>query len=356
MTAVEDRPKRPLLELFPSPASAQKTRELHGDSQPDTVTYGSFYGLSEQPFSLSTDPKFVFHSAAHDNVAQQLLSAIRRRDAVAVVTGDVGVGKTMLCRAVIEELDQRTLTSYLACPIASTEDLIATMLIDFGVVEAEIARDTLDHASRNELHAAVQDFLATLEPIDALAVVLIDNAHSLSAELIAQIGRLSEAGKQRLQFVLVGQPSLSERLGADLDARVTVRCTLGPLTREELIDYVSYRLSVAGAHARVDFSDASADRIYTASGGVPTLVNLLCDRALVRGFAAGASVVDEDLVNAAVDDLELTPPEPLRRWLMRDAAIIIAFALLVLAGAVAAARVFHEPLARLIIRWGQPSP
>ena len=108
---------------------------------------------------------------------------------------------------------------------------------------------------------------------------------------------------------------------------------------------------MAGADPRVDFSDRAADRIYQVSGGVPTLVNLICDRALTLGFAALASVVDVDIVDAAVDDLELTPPEPVSRWLLRDAAIIIAFALLVLAGAVAAARVLpraagapHRPM------------
>jgi len=362
MSTVDDRVRRPLLALFPPSTPQQPARELHADSRPDASTYEAFYGLSEQPFGLSTDPRFVFHSAAHDHVAQELLSAIRRRDAVVVVTGEVGLGKTLLCRAVIEELDQRTLTSCVACPIASVEDLLATILIDFGVVEAEIDRERLQQSSRDDLQSALRHFLATLAPLDAHAVVLIDDAHDLSAELMAQVNFLSELVQtpRLLQFVLVGQPSLAGRLRAaelaSLDALVGVRCALQPIAAEEMIDYVSHRLSVAGASPRVDFTDAAADRLYEISGGVPTLINLLCDRALTLGFASFASVIDVDLVEAAVDDLELTPPEPVARWLLRDAAIIIAFAALVLAGAVAAARIFHEPLARLIVRWGQPSP
>jgi general secretion pathway protein A len=362
MSAVDDRARRPLLDLFPPSRPPQRKPELHADSPSDTATYESFYALREQPFSLSTDPKFLFHSAAHDKVAQELLTAIRRRDPLVAVTGNVGIGKTLLCRAVIEELDQRTLTSYLACPIASVEDLLATMLIDFGVVEAEIDRERLEQSSRGDLESALRHFLATLAPIEAHAVVLIDDAHGLSRELMEQVKLLSEfSGTSRLlQFVLVGQPALTARLRdeglASLDAGGRIRCALEPLAPEEMIDYVSHRLSVAGASPRVDFSDAAADRLYQVSNGVPTLVNLLCDRALTLGFAALASAIDVDIVDAAVDDLELTPPEPVSRWLLRDAAIIIAFAVLVLAGAVAAARIFHEPLARLIVRWGQPSP
>ena len=114
MSVVGDRARRPLLNLFPPLRLVQRQHDLHADSQPDTVTYETFYGLSEQAFSLSTDPKFVFHSSAHDKVAQELLTAIRRRDAVVVVTGDVGLGKTMLCRALIEELDQRD-THLISC-------------------------------------------------------------------------------------------------------------------------------------------------------------------------------------------------------------------------------------------------
>ena len=236
------------------------------------------------------------------------------------------------------------------------------MLIDFGVVEAEIDRERLGQSSREDSESALRHFLATLAPIEALAVVLIDNAHNLSGELMEQVKLLSECSEtpRLLQFVLVGQPSLTARLRDEelglLGARVGVRCVLEPLAPEDMIDYVSHRLSVAGASPRVDFSDAAAERLYQVSAGVPTLVNLLCDRALTLGFAALASVIDVDLVDAAVDDLELTPAEPVSRWLVRDAAIIIAFAVLVLAGAVAAALIFHEPLARLIVRWGQPSP
>jgi general secretion pathway protein A len=344
---------RPLLELFP-PTGAPRHPES-ADSQPD-ATDESFYGLNERPFSLSNDPKFVFHSTAHDRVAQDLLSAIRRRDPVVVVTGEVGTGKTMLCRAVVEELDRRTLSSLIACPIASSEELLRTMLVDFGVAASHVENIP---SSRDKLRTALQEFLGSLIPLEALAVVLIDDAHLLSGDVMEEILRLVEPGEELrvLQIVLVGQPALAARIQdadlARLDRLVTVRSALSPLAAEEIIDYVSHRLSIAGANPRVDFTDRAADRIHTISGGVPTVVNLVCDRALTLAYGRQTSVIDVDIVEAAAFDLEIAPPEPVGRWLLRDVVIITAFAVLVLAGALAAARVFHEPLARLILRWGR---
>jgi type II secretory pathway predicted ATPase ExeA len=353
MDSVEGR--RPLLELFP-PSAPPAGQAAHAP-QSDTTGYETFYGLNEQPFSLSTDPKFIFHSGAHDNVAQQLLSAIGRREPVVVISGEVGLGKTMLCRAVMEELDRRTLTSYIKCPIGSPEELLKTMLRDFGLVGEDRAR--VERASRHDLVAALREFLATLVPLEAFAVVLVDDAHGLSGELIEQIRLLVELTEapRLLQIVLIGQPALAGRLRASdvgtLDERVAVRCALKPLAREEIPDYVSHRLSMAGANPRVGFSDAAGECLHRISGGVPTVVNLLCDRALALGFVAGATLIDDDLIEAAAQDLDLYTPEPIGRWLLRDAVLIVAFAALVLVGALAAARVFHEPLSRLIVRWGQ---
>ena len=131
-----------------------------------------------------------------------------------------------------------------------------------------------------------------------------------------------------------------------------MRCALGTLAPEEIVDYVSHRLFVTRANPRVDFSDAAAARLYELSAGVPTVVNLLCDRALTLGHRALANDIDVGLVDAAACELEIARPEPVGRWLLRDALIIAAFGVLVLIGALAAARVFHEPLSRLITGWG----
>lgn len=349
--------RRPLLHLFPSGPSQRRDLlvDIPAPSDADATTCEGFYGLSEQPFSLSTDPEFLYHSSAHDRVAQELLTAIRRHDPIAVVTGAVGLGKTILCRAVMEELDRRTLASFVGCPPASPEELLKTMLVDFGVVPG---RERLERASSDELMLALRDFLASLVPLQTFAVVFIDEAQSLSPGLFQEIRRLTEISETpcRLQIVLVGQPTLLGRLRtADLkpiEPRIAARCSLGPLEPEEVIEYVSHRLSIAGAHPRVDFSDAAAERIHELSAGVPTVANLLCDRALSHGYRALANEIDVDLVNAAAFELDIAPAEPVGRWLLRDALIIVVFAALVLAGALAAARVFHEPLSRLIIRWG----
>jgi general secretion pathway protein A len=261
----------------------------------------------------------------------------------------------------MEELDGRTLIALVDRPVASAEDMLREMLVGFGVVRLRASeRERLARASRDELLAALRHFLTSLVPLGAFAVVVVDEAQRLPIEALQQIRAFAEMpdDPRLLQIVLVGQPALASRLRtadlAALESRVTVRATLGPLAAEEIVDYVSHRLSVAGANPRVDFSDAAAETIFERSGGVPAIVNLLCDRALVRGYAALASVIGAEMVEAAACDLDFARPEPVGRWLLRGAAIIAAFAALVVAGALTAARVFHDPLARLIVRWGGP--
>ena len=342
---VPSNDRRPLLDLFPS--------------TPPPPTTESFYGLREQPFSLSTDPKFLYHSAAHDTVAQKLLSAVRRRDPVVVVTGEVGLGKTILCRAVMEELDQRTVTAFVTGPLDSEEHLLTAMLVAFGVVEAEEDGDArLENSSREALLTALQHFLTSLVSLNAFAVVFVDEAQRLSADVFEEMRGLSEKADnaRQLQFVLVGQPALAAVLRSrSLKAwagRTPLMCELGPLAPQEMVDYVSHRLSVAGANPQVDFTDDAAARIYELSAGVPTVVNLLCDRALGLGSRILASDIDVDLVNEAARELDIATAESVGRWLRRAAIFVVALSALVLAGALAAARAFHEPLSRLIVRWG----
>ena len=321
------------------------------------LTYETFYGLHERPFSLTPDPKFLYHSAAHDRAAQTMLDAIRRRDGTAVLTGEMGVGKTMLCRAVMEQLDRRTLTSLVADPFVRAEELLKRVLVDFGVVSAsEAAAGRMAKASLADLQTALRDFLYSLAPLQAFAVIIVDEAQNLSVDLLQQVRVLADTGgeEQLLQVMLVGQPSLSVTLSKpELRAtfqHLSARATLGPLAADEIAGYVAHRLQVAGTSPRVEFDESATERLYLLSGGVPRVINLVCDRALAAGRAESASAIDEAFIEQAAAELGLAAPAP-HTSRLRVLALSTAFVLLVLVGAAAGAFVFRASVGSWLERW-----
>lgn len=321
------------------------------------LTYGTFYGLREKPFSLSTDPKFLYHSASHERAGQDLLASIRARGGVAVLTGPSGMGKTTLCRSLVEELDRRTVTSLVLEPHLSIDDLLKAVLVDFGV----ISREDLTRApqvARDVLTSTLASFLESLVPLQASAVVIIDDAQDLPVALLGGLGAMLGAagpGARVLQVVLVGQPALTSLLKRSelrsLSAGVTRRIDLGPLGADEIAGYVAHRLSVAGGHTRIEFNDAAIARLSALSAGVPRVVNLLCDRALARGQQSSAGVIDEALVDAAAADLDLDLPRGGDRGLLATLLLVAAFAFLVLAGAAAALWVSRDAVSRTMLQW-----
>jgi general secretion pathway protein A len=369
---------RPLLELFPPSAEGPPTSslaELHDSlrrtpvgppvQQPiEPPDYETFYGLREQPFSLaSSDLKFLYHSSAHDRAAQTMLGAIWRREGVVLLTGEMGIGKTMLCQAVVEQLDRRTVISFITESFAAPEDLLRKVLGDFGVISrADLAAGKLRNAPREELSSALRDFLFSLAPLQAFAVVIIDEAQDLSVDVLDEIRLLADAERDErlLQVVLVGQPSLTAMLARrrmrGLAQRISVRWTLGPLAAEEIAGYVGHRLSVAGANARVEFDDRAIHRIFEISRGVPRIVNVLCDRALSAGWRISAGIIDDRLVRTAAEDLELAPR--LSRASTFGAAVLIAILVLFAGvGAGIAAYVLREELATVMSDWQDiPAP
>ena len=279
-----------------------------------TLTYEAHYGLRTKPFSLSTDPRGLYRSASHAPVLEELLAGIRRRDGIVVLTGEMGMGKTTLCRSALYQLDRKTLTTFVPDPALSREDLLRMLLVGFGEVTVEeLKQGRLHGAPRADLGCQLYEFLTSLESVDAFAVLVIDEAQRLPAPLLDEVRALSEmeAGRKLLQIVLVGQPELRSRLKEpemrQIAQRVTTRCELQGLTREGVTGYVQHRLRLAGADRdRVEFSQAALDALYDASGGVPRLVNRVCDRALSYGFLDRTSLIGPAQVSRAVGDLELS--------------------------------------------------
>jgi general secretion pathway protein A len=277
------------------------------DPRSNGLTYEPFYGMREKPFSLTSDSRFFYHSRWHAPAFGELVAGIRRRESLNVLSGDIGTGKTTLCRAVLQNLDRKTFSAFVPDPFASREELLKVLLVDFGVVSVDdLTRGRLKNATRTELSYVLYEFLGTLAPLQAFAVVIIDEAQNLSNHLLEEIRILSDADGQ-LQVVLVGQLELRDKLKQpemrQVDQRVSVHCTLDPLGCEGVAGYIDHRLYAAGGTPdRVKFSDDAVEAIYDLSGGVPRIINRLCDRALQNGYLRRVGTIDRAILDAAVPD------------------------------------------------------
>src|SRR5229473_2037233 len=278
--------------------------------------YEDYYGFAEKPFSLTPDPKYLYRSQSHANAFELLQYAIRRREGFVVVTGDIGTGKTTLCRALLEQIDRTTFTALVLNPFMSEEDLLKRILQDFGVISRdEMKAGRLADVTKQELIDVLYDFLLGLIPLKASAVLIIDEAQNLPLQVLEQIRILSnlETDKEKLlQIILVGQLNLKTLLRSpqlrQLDQRVSIRYELKPLDIETVAAYVAHRLTIAGGSASVAFTAKALARVHRFSGGIPRLINLICDRALLAGFSARASRITHDMVKRAAKSLDLGLP------------------------------------------------
>jgi len=309
-----------------------------------TQTYEEYYHLTQSPFSLAPDPHFLYLSESHDDAIRQLLDAARRNEGVIVLTGDVGTGKTTIARALLTRLDKTSFASLILNPFLSVDELLREVLLDFGVISRDDIRSgRAGSASRHDLTSTLHDFLLSLHPIGGHGVLIIDEAQHLPADVLEQIRVISTVETNTthlLQVILIGQPSLLDALAHDemrqLDSRVSVRASLKPLGRSDVEAYVSHRLSVAGNSGGVRFDSSAIDAVTSLSGGLPRLINLLCDRALMAGAQADSQTIDAATVHEAGEVLGMTAPEaPVRvsrRPWHRSLWIVAAVLVLVLGG------------------------
>ena len=289
-----------------------------------------YYGFSDKPFSLTPDPRYLYKSESHANAFDLLQYAIRRREGFVVVTGDIGTGKTTLCRAILEQLDRKTFTALVLNPFLSEEDLLRVILQDFGVVSREeIKRGRLAGVTKQELIETLNEFLLSLLPLGAGALLIIDEAQNLPRQVLEQIRILSNLETNReklLQIVLVGQLNLKDLLRSpelrQLDQRVSIRYELKPLTREETAAYVAHRLTIAGGGAAVSFAPRALDLVHQYTDGIPRLINLLCDRALLGGYSARTNRISPEIVAAAAKGVDLvTSSDSIFKRVRRHAAV-----------------------------------
>ncbi|MFQ5700019.1 MAG: AAA family ATPase [Myxococcota bacterium] len=264
--------------------------------------YLEFYGLSEKPFALLPDPRFLFLSRAHREALAHLLYGIGEGEGFMQVVGPVGTGKTTLCRSLAQQLGDDVSLAFIFNPSSSESELLAAINREFGVAVVGQSRDQLIEELNRFLLA---------ERIDGRrALLVIDEAQNLETGVLERIRLLSNLETEReklLQIVLTGQPELESLLARpelrQLQQRITVRWSLAPFSRSETAAYLEHRLDVAGAVDPRLFSPAAARAIHRRSRGVPRLINALADRALLAGYAAGSRRITRALVRRASREL-----------------------------------------------------
>ena len=299
----------------------------------------------------------LFHSAEHDHVLYELVTSVTRGDAVVVLTGEHGVGKTTVCRALVERLDRRILVSFPG-PTSSADYLLKTLLVDFGVIsDHETARRRLGSTSREDLLRALDSFLSSLAVLQASALVIFDDAHALPADVLSELRALCQEGaaQRLLQIVLVGEPVLTRLLRKgdlrSLDDRVAARVQFGPIAPSETPEYVAHRLATTGKGERVQVDDDALREMFAFSEGVPGVMNQLCDRAAAMGAQLRGGHVDGAIVAHAAHALGIGHRRRSTAALRNRALITVVVFLMLAAGAAVAGWVFRQPLSRAMTLW-----
>jgi general secretion pathway protein A len=266
--------------------------------------YLQFYGLKEAPFTITPNPRFLYLSAKHREALNHLLYGIRESKGFVQLTGEVGAGKTTLCRALLEQLPvDKFSTALILNPVLHPDQMMAAIATEFG----------LDVRGKDRFQILqILNFFLLEEMVRGRSVVLIiDEAQNLTNELLEQVRLISnlETDDQKLiQIVLMGQPELRDRLNdyslRQLRQRITVRYHLRPLRFNEVKDYIRHRLHVSGANGTPYFSMGAVWRIFNYSKGIPRLVNAVCDKCLLAGFVHQREGINFGLAGRAVRELE----------------------------------------------------
>jgi general secretion pathway protein A len=267
--------------------------------------YETFYGLRENPFNVTPDPQFIYLGKSHREALAQLLYGVKAKKGFIVMTGEVGTGKTTLIHYLLEKLNGNddTKTAFLFNPKLTVYDFIEYILKDLGVVVQKGTKGDYLHILHQNLLKAYQN--------DEKVVLIVDEAQGLNPALLEEIRLLSnlETSKSKLlQIVLVGQPELNKTLEQpgfrQLRQRINMRYHLPAFNGNETKEYIANRLRIAGAKRSI-FTIGAIEEIHERTGGIPRLINILCDNSLLIGYASDKIIIDEKVVNEAANDLKL---------------------------------------------------
>ena len=265
--------------------------------------YLEFYGLKENPFNVTSDPSFLYLSHTHKEALNHLLYGINQRKGFVEITGEIGCGKTTLCRALLNQLDNRIKTSLIFNSNLPENQLLEAIVNDFGIVP--------ERRNKVAFLRHLNDFLLDQLSRGNNTVLIIDEAQNLRSSTLETIRMLSnlETEKEKLlQIILVGQPQLREKLNSpnllQLRQRISVRFHIKALERNETQKYIEHRLNIAGLSKNVLFAPEALDRIYSYSTGIPRVINIICDKSLLLGFVQGTHFIESAIIQKSIEEVE----------------------------------------------------
>lgn len=269
--------------------------------------YTQFYGLRDIPFSLAPDPKYLFRTESLMEVFATLQYGIESGKGLVVVTGEVGTGKTTILRSMLQSLDRSILAAYIFNPLLSTKDFFDLLVTEFRIPP---------QPSKAAMLRRIGELLVTRHRQGLSTVLVIDEAHLLPPHLLEEIRLLSNFETTReklLQIILCGQPELHTALAQpeqrQLKQRISLKCAIKTLAQRETAEYIRWRLRVAGARDENLFDVEAIKTVHQLSGGIPRIINNICDNALLTGFSEGSHTVTPEIIRMVADDLDLTPVE-----------------------------------------------
>jgi general secretion pathway protein A len=274
--------------------------------------YTEFFGLNEKPFSLTPDPRFLFLSESHREALAHLLYGIEQGEGFIAVTGEVGTGKTTLCRTLLQRLSSDTEVAFVFNPILSGYELLRAVSNEFGLIT--------EGYSRADLNDQLNQFLLQTSRANRRALLIVDESQNLDPATLEELRLLSNletSSSKLIQIVLFGQPELDDMLDSrelrQLRQRITVRWALSPLNAAETRDYVRHRLKIAGCRECNIFTDKALREVQRRAGGIPRLINVLCDRAMLAGYTNRAPIMEPKTIDRAAREI-LSARSRRRSW------------------------------------------
>ncbi|MDR4499779.1 MAG: AAA family ATPase [Candidatus Scalindua sp.] len=266
--------------------------------------YMNFYGLEENPFNLTPDPAYLYLSKSHKKAMAYLTYGLEGRKGIIQLTGEIGSGKTTILKSILEKKKNNLKAAFIVNPKATFEQLLRMILTQFSIIDPET------HDSKDVLMNKFQNFLKDQAKQKTPVVIIFDEAQNIEIPVLEEIRMLSnlETEKDKLvQIVFVGQPELRETFSLhkfkQLKQRIAVACHLNPLSQEESEEYIEHRLKVASTNGLPVFTKEACQEIYAYSNGIPRLINIVCDEALLAGYVEGKKTLDENIVKEAISGL-----------------------------------------------------